>query len=87
MGFFAFMNGLYAGHRYGNDIIPISEEDKVNMGYKPPGKLMQVLGFTKQENVSVSVFMSWHDFIYSFRKNTFKLLIHSTCNDYQNKSK
>ncbi|XP_071804212.1 X-ray repair cross-complementing protein 5-like isoform X1 [Asterias amurensis] len=45
---------IVEGHRYGNDIIPISEEDKVNMGYKPPGKLMQVLGFTKQENIK------WH---------------------------
>ncbi|XP_022103565.1 X-ray repair cross-complementing protein 5-like [Acanthaster planci] len=42
---------IIEGHRYGSDIIPISEEDKVNMGYKPPGKVMQVLGFTKQENI------------------------------------
>ncbi|XP_038052595.1 X-ray repair cross-complementing protein 5-like [Patiria miniata] len=42
---------IIEGHRYGSDIIPISEEDKVNMGYKPPGKLMQVLGFAKQDSI------------------------------------
>eukprot|EP00057_Strongylocentrotus_purpuratus_P022874 XP_011677348.1 PREDICTED: X-ray repair cross-complementing protein 5 [Strongylocentrotus purpuratus] len=39
------------GYRYGNDIIPISEEDKKNMDYKKPGKVMQVLGFTKDSKI------------------------------------
>ncbi|XP_041471452.1 X-ray repair cross-complementing protein 5-like [Lytechinus variegatus] len=39
------------GYRYGNDIIPISEEDKKNMDYKKPGKVMQVLGFTKDSRI------------------------------------
>lgn len=42
---------IVEGHRYGNDIIPISEEDKKNMDYKKPGKVMQVLGFTKDTKI------------------------------------
>ncbi|XP_071503293.1 X-ray repair cross-complementing protein 5-like [Diadema antillarum] len=42
---------MVEGHRYGNDIIPISEEDKKNMDYQKPGKVMQVLGFTKDTNI------------------------------------
>ena len=47
-----YFKNLLTGFRYGNDIIPISEEDKKNMGYQNPGKVLQVLGFSKQENVS-----------------------------------
>lgn len=42
---------IVEGHRYGSDVIPISKEDKANMDYKLPGKMLQVLGFTKSENV------------------------------------
>ncbi|XP_071810860.1 X-ray repair cross-complementing protein 5-like isoform X4 [Apostichopus japonicus] len=48
---------IVEGHRYGSDVIPISKEDKANMDYKLPGKMLQVLGFTKSENVKRHQYM------------------------------
>ncbi|XP_071947683.1 X-ray repair cross-complementing protein 5-like isoform X2 [Antedon mediterranea] len=38
-------------YRYGSDLIPMSKEDKESMAYKSPGKCLQTLGFTKEENI------------------------------------
>ncbi|XP_033127028.1 X-ray repair cross-complementing protein 5-like [Anneissia japonica] len=42
-------------YRYGTDLIPMSKEDKESMTYKSPGKSLQTLGFTKEENVKQSM--------------------------------
>ena len=42
---------LFPGHRYGNTLVPMTEDDKTNMKYKAE-KCFKVLGFTKAENVS-----------------------------------
>ena len=41
----------FPGHRYGNTLVPMTEDDKTNMKYKAE-KCFKVLGFTKAENVS-----------------------------------
>ncbi|KAL4218077.1 X-ray repair cross-complementing protein 5 [Mactra antiquata] len=38
------------GHRYGNTLVPMTDDDKLNMKYKAE-KCFKVLGFTKAENV------------------------------------
>ena len=43
-----------SGHRYGNTLVPMTDDDKANMKYKAE-KCFKVLGFTKAENVSPSV--------------------------------
>ncbi|KAL3890820.1 hypothetical protein ACJMK2_003097 [Sinanodonta woodiana] len=41
---------MVEGHRYGNTLVPMSEDDKENMKYKAE-KCFKVLGFTKSENI------------------------------------
>ncbi|XP_060075599.1 X-ray repair cross-complementing protein 5-like isoform X2 [Ylistrum balloti] len=41
---------MIEGHRYGNTLVPMSEDDKANMKYKAE-KCFKILGFTKPENV------------------------------------
>ncbi|CAG5125647.1 unnamed protein product, partial [Candidula unifasciata] len=41
---------MVEGYRYGNTIVPMTEDDKENMKYKAE-KCLTVLGFTKTENV------------------------------------
>ncbi|XP_052251500.1 X-ray repair cross-complementing protein 5-like isoform X2 [Dreissena polymorpha] len=41
---------MVEGHRYGNTLVPMTEDDKTNMKYKAE-KCFKVLGFTKTENV------------------------------------
>lgn len=41
---------IVEGHRYGNTLVPMTEDDKLNMKYKAE-KCFKVLGFTKAENV------------------------------------
>lgn len=42
---------LFAGFRYGSDIVPFSEVDQEQMKYKHDGKCFAVLGFTKENTV------------------------------------
>lgn len=55
---------IVEGYRYGSDIIPISKVDKDNMAYKLPGKMLQVLGFTKTENVKRQQYMGRSVFVF-----------------------
>ncbi|XP_071110687.1 X-ray repair cross-complementing protein 5-like [Haliotis cracherodii] len=41
---------IVQGYRYGNTLVPMSEDDKENMKYRAE-KCLKVLGFTKSENV------------------------------------
>ncbi|XP_053382453.1 X-ray repair cross-complementing protein 5-like [Mercenaria mercenaria] len=41
---------MVEGHRYGNTLVPMTDDDKLNMKYKAE-KCFKVLGFTKAENV------------------------------------
>lgn len=38
------------GHRYGTTLVPMSEDDKLNMKYKAE-KCLKALGFTDAQNV------------------------------------
>ena len=42
---------MFSGYRYGNTLVPMSQDDKDNMKYKAE-KCLKVLGFTKIEHVS-----------------------------------
>ncbi|KAL5013237.1 hypothetical protein ScPMuIL_007507 [Solemya velum] len=41
---------MVEGHRYGNTLVPMSEDDKENMKYRTE-KCFKVLGFTAEENI------------------------------------
>lgn len=43
-------NVLCKGHRYGTTLVPMSEDDKLNMKYKAE-KCLKALGFTDAQNV------------------------------------
>lgn len=43
-------NVLCTGHRYGTTLVPMSEDDKLNMKYKAE-KCLKALGFTDAQNV------------------------------------
>lgn len=45
---------MFTGHRYGNTLVPMTDDDKQNMKYKAE-KCFKVLGFTKAENVCVNL--------------------------------
>ena len=45
---------LLTGHRYGNTLVPMTEDDKANMKYKAE-KCFKVLGITKAENVRLKL--------------------------------
>ncbi|XP_048780641.2 X-ray repair cross-complementing protein 5-like isoform X2 [Ostrea edulis] len=47
---------IVEGHRYGTTLVPMSEDDKLNMKYKAE-KCLKALGFTKMENVKRHHFM------------------------------
>ncbi|XP_021378174.1 X-ray repair cross-complementing protein 5-like [Mizuhopecten yessoensis] len=47
---------MIEGHRYGNTLVPMSEDDKANMKYKAE-KCFKILGFTKPENVKRSHYL------------------------------
>ena len=49
---------MFSGHRYGNTLVPMTEDDKANMKYKAE-KCFKVLGFTKAENVSTCYWESF----------------------------
>lgn len=42
---------VFAGFRYGSDIVPFSKVDQEQMKYKHDGKCFAVLGFTKRNLV------------------------------------
>ncbi|XP_062604717.1 X-ray repair cross-complementing protein 5-like [Saccostrea cucullata] len=47
---------IVEGHRYGTTLVPMSEDDKLNMKYKAE-KCLKTLGFTKAENIKRHHFM------------------------------
>ncbi|XP_022297407.2 X-ray repair cross-complementing protein 5-like [Crassostrea virginica] len=47
---------IVEGHRYGTTLVPMSEDDKLNMKYKAE-KCLKALGFTKAENIKRQHFM------------------------------